>query len=192
MNILISGFESFGGREVNNSWEIAKRFEAYHELDVCRVPVSFKKAHEVIIDALRRKKYDLVIMLGETSLTTDYVRLERLAINYIDSAGPDNEGNIANDEVLVKNAPKAYFSTLPIKRYVTHLKELGHKVKSSNSTGTFVCNSLYYHVLRYLEENGSETAALFIHLPASTETVSLKEMENTLAAILSYFNKRRL
>lgn len=183
MNVLISGFEPFGGREVNNSWEIAKRFEASHEVDVFRVPVSFRKAHKVIIDALKRKKYDLVILLGETSVTKDYVRLERLAINYIDSTGPDNDGDIANDEVLVEKAPKAYFSTLPVKRYVTHLKELGYKVKASNSAGTFVCNSLYYHVLRYLEENGSDTAALFVHLPVATEVVSMKEMEYTIGAI---------
>lgn len=189
MNVLISGFEPFGNREVNNSWEVANRFEASNEIDVCRVPVSFRKSHDVIIDALRRKEYDLVILLGETAFTKDYVRLERLAINYKDSTKPDNDGYIACDEELVRNAPKAYFSTLPIKRLTAYLKELGHKVKITNSAGTFVCNSLYYHVLRYLEENGSDTAALFLHLPVETEVVSMREMEDTLAAILTFFNK---
>lgn len=189
MNILIGGFEPFGGRDVNNAWETAKRFEGRQGIDVKKVPVSFKKAHEVIINALRRKKYDLVILLGETAFTTDYVRLERLAINYIDSSRPDNEGYIANDEELVENAPKAYFSSIPLKAYTNHLKESGHKVKVTNTTGTFVCNSLYYQVLRYLEENGSDTAALFLHVPVATNIVSIREMEDTLAAILSYFNK---
>lgn len=189
MNVLISGFAPFGGREVNNSWEIAKHFREYDEIDVKSVPVSFKKAHIVIIDALRYKKYDLILMLGETSLTNDYVRLERLAINYMDSTTPDNEGYIANDEELVRNAPKAYFSTIPIKKITSFLKELGYKVKISNSTGTFVCNSLYYNVLRYLGENRDSTPALFLHLPVRTNIVSKEEMERIITSILSYFNK---
>lgn len=187
MNILISGFEPFCGRKVNNSWEIAKRFEWCQRMDVCKIPVSFSRAHNFIIDALKRKKYNLVIMLGETSVTSDYVRLERVAINYRDSSKPDNEGYIADDEAIVENAPKAYFSTLPIKKYVAHLKELGYQVKASNSGGSFVCNSVYYHVLRHLEENGSVTAALFLHLPVATNIVSMEEMENVIGAILSYF-----
>lgn len=189
MKILISGFEPFGGREVNNSWEIAKRFGACADIDVTGVPVSFTTAHDVIIGALRRKKYDLVIMLGETSYTSEYVRLERLAINYRDSVKPDNEGYIANDEELVENAPKAYFSTIPVKEYTTYLKGLGYKVKATNSTGTFVCNSLYYQVLRYIDENGSDTAALFLHLPVDTNIVTLEEMEGIIGATLSYFDK---
>lgn len=188
MNILIGGFEPFDGREVNNAWEIAKRFERKDGIDVCRLPVSFKNAHKVIINALRQKKYDLVILLGETSFTSEYVRLERLAINYKDSAKPDNDGYIADDEVVVENAPKAYFSTIPIKKYVTCLKELGYKVKATNSTGTFVCNSLYYNVLRYIEENNIHTAALFLHLPVTTDIVSIGEMEDIVIAILSCFN----
>ena len=189
MNILISGFEPFDNREVNNSWEIAKRFGECSDIDVLRVPVSFQKAQDVIIEALGRKNYDLVIMLGETSLTSECVRLERLAINFRDSVRPDNEGYIANDEELVEKASKAYFSTLPIKKYTTYLKDLGYKLKASNSAGTFVCNSLYYHTLRYLEENGISATAVFLHLPVATNIVSMEEMEDIITSILSYFKK---
>lgn len=189
MRVLISGFEPFGGRAINNAWEIAKRFEPCDGIDVCKVPVSFKNAHKVVIETMGRKKYDLVIMMGETPFTTDYVRLERLAINYMDSEKPDNDGYVADDEALVENAPKAYFTSLPVKKYTGHLKDLGYKVKTTNSTGTFVCNSLYYNVLRHLEESGSDTAALFLHLPVTTDMVSMEEMETIINAILSYFVK---
>lgn len=188
-NVLISGFDPFGSREINNSWEIANLFGECAEIDVVRVPVSFKKAHNVIIEALRHKKYDLALMLGESSFSNEYVRLERLAINYMDSVGPDNDGYIANDETIVENAPMAYFSPLHIKKLFIHLKESGFKVKASNSAGTFVCNSLYFHVLRYLEESESNTAALFLHLPVSTKIVSMDEMKEIVDSIISYFNK---
>lgn len=187
MNVLICGFEPFGGRQVNNSWEVAKLFEGIPGIDVLKVPVSFRRAHEPILDALGRKSYDLVIMLGETSFTQDCVRLERLAINYMDSSKPDNDGLVADDEAIAEKAPKAYFSPLPLKKFMARLKESGHKVKITNTAGTFVCNSLYYHVLRHLEETGSATAALFIHLPVSTDTVSLKEMADTAAGVISCF-----
>lgn len=187
--ILLTGFEPFGDRSVNNSWEVAKKFDGASDIDVLKLPVSFNRAHRIVEETLKKQHYDLILLLGETSATTDYVRMERLAINYKDSTRPDNEGYIADDEVIVENAPKAYFSSLPIKRYVRHLKELGHKVRVSNSSGTFVCNSLYYHVLRYLEENSGNTSALFLHLPVATKIVTLEEMTSIIAAILSIFNK---
>lgn len=191
MSILLCGFEPFGERDINNAWEVVKQFQGIPDIDVLMLPVSFNRSHKVIIEALRRKKYDLVIMLGETSITTDYVRLERLAINYKDSTKPDNDGIIADDELIVENAPKAYFSSLPIKRFATHLRELDYRVKASNSAGTFVCNSLYYQVLRYIDESGSNTAALFLHLPVTSEIVSMEEMKNIIIAILSFYNLSR-
>lgn len=188
MKILIGGFEPFGKRETNNAWEVAKQFQDISNIDILQIPVSFKRAHQVIIDALAKKQYDLILTLGETGFTNDYVRLERLAINYKDSVGPDNDGIKANDEELVAGAPKAYFTSFPVKKAVEVLKMQGHKVKVTNSTGTFVCNSLYYHLLRHLEENGSDTIALFLHLPVATDIISLKEMEDTVASIITYFS----
>lgn len=35
----------------------------------------------------------------------------------------------------------------------------------SHDAGRFVCNYLYYHVLRYLESCQSQTKAIFVHVP---------------------------
>lgn len=182
---LICGFEPFGHRNINNSWEVAKRFQDIPNIDILKLPVSFRKAHRVIIDALADRQYDLILMLGETGFTTDYVRLERLAINYKDSVNPDNDGVVADDEELVAGAPKAYFTTFPVKKVAALLKEQGHKVKVTNSTGTFVCNSLYYNILRHIEENRLLPTPLFIHLPVSTDVISLDDMENTITSLIS-------
>ena len=191
MRTLLTGFEPFGNRKINNSWDVARHFEGMENIDVVRVPVSFGRAPKVVIDALKCKKYDLILMLGETGVTKDKIRLERVALNFMDSSIADNDGIVADEEELISGAVSAYFTSFPIKLVAGKLVKKGYKVKVTNSAGTFVCNSLYYHILRHLEENGGHTAALFIHLPAETTILSIEEMKDTISSILSCFNKNR-
>lgn len=184
MNVLLCGFEPFGERMVNNAWEVAKKYEGIEEIKVLKIPVSFRNAHEIVIGEINKNLYDLIIMLGETSFTPDNIRLERIAINYKDSTRPDNDGIVADDESIITLAPKAYFTHFPVKRICDIIKGKGFKIKVTNSTGTFVCNSLYFNILHYIETNKLTTKALFIHVPATTEVISLKEMKNTLDEII--------
>lgn len=184
MKILVCGFEPFGQREENNAWEVVRRYEGADNIDVLKIPVSFERAHNVVIDVLNRNRYDFVIMVGETSFTPDNVRLERLAINYKDSIKPDNDGIFADDEEIITSAPKAYFTSFPVKKICEKIKERGHKIKVTNSTGTFVCNSLYFNILHYIEIYRLTTKALFIHVPAITEELSLDEIKNTIDEVI--------
>lgn len=189
MKILICGFEAYGERGINNAWEVTKQFQEVPHIDILKLPVSFEKSHSVIIDALTRKQYDFILILGETGLTADYVRLERLAINYKDAVKPDNDGMVADDEEIMIDAPKAYFTSFPIKKIFLNLKEKGHKIKITNSAGTFVCNSTYYHVLHYISEHKLAQVALFVHLPVSTEIISLDEMEQTIKELIEIYKR---
>ena len=188
MRILICGFEPFGGKEVNNAWEVAKQYEGKEGIKVVKIPVSFQHAHKIIIGEINRNRYDLIIMLGETSVTPDNLRMERVAINYKDSVNPDNDGIIADDEEIISSAPKAYFTSFPVKKICEKIKEKGHKIKVTNSAGTFVCNSLYFHILHYIETNNLSPKAIFIHVPSTTQVISLEEMRNTLNEVIKSFN----
>lgn len=188
MKILLCGFEAYGERDLNNAWEVAKQFQDVPNIDILKLPVSFNRSHKVIIDELNCNQYDIIIILGETGFTTDYVRLERLAINYKDSVKPDNDGIMADDEELILGAPKAYFSAFPVKKVAANLKEKGKKVKVTNSTGTYVCNSVYYNILHHLSEKESPIVALFVHLPASVEIISMPEMVQIVRDIIEEFN----
>ena len=184
MRILITGFEPFGSRKTNNSWEVAKAFRNRDEIKVLQLPVSFSRSHCLVIDQIEKQSFDLVIMLGETSTSKDHIRLERVAINLKDSINTDNDDVIADEEILVEDASSAYFTKFPLKKIVGKLKELGYPAKVSNSAGTFVCNSLYFHILYYIETYRLPTKALFIHVPATTEMITLEEMKNTLDEII--------
>lgn len=187
MNILITAFEPFAGRSKNISYIVAEYLDNSSSTDVILLPVSFDKAHKRVIQAISSKNYDLILMLGETSATKDYIRLERLALNFRDSESPDNKGYIANEEIIIPDAPIACFSNFPIKSACKELQKRCFKVKISNSAGTFVCNSLYYHTLHYINENKIPLTALFVHLPASTEIISHDEMTNTMRNLINIF-----
>lgn len=184
MKILLSGFEPFRNRKTNQSWEISKKFIGSDNVKVVLLPVSFSKAHRILITELESDVFDLVIMLGETASTSDAVRLERVAINLKDSEAPDNDGVSPDEEEIIKNAPKAYFTGLPLKKYRAFLKGKGYKVKITNSAGSFVCNSVYYNILHYLAEKELPTGAVFVHLPVLTDQVSLEEMEQIIKDIM--------
>ena len=184
MRILITGFEPFGSRNINISGEVAKAFEGKENINVILLPVSFKQSHIKVIEAIDTNKYDIILLLGETSVTKDCIRLERLAINFMDSINPDNDGIYANEEKLIEEAPPAYFTKFPIKPISSSLREKGYKIKITNSAGTFVCNSLYFHVLHHIESHNLPQIALFIHLAASTEVISIEEMCQTIMELI--------
>ena len=191
MKVLISGFEPFGTRDINISWEVAKCFKDIDpEIDVVRLPVSFQNAHLPVIKLLEVKDYDLVIMLGEAS-QTDYIRIERLAINYKDSSSPDNDGVRPDDQRLVHSAPDAYFTPVPVKKLSEVLSNEGFKQKVSNSAGTYVCNSLYFNILHHQRLNNLSCRTLFLHVPRSTETLSLNEMGHTVERIIQILRDKQ-
>lgn len=184
MNILITGFEPFGSHKTNNSWEIVKALKNRNEIKILCLPVSFSRAHDEVLDLIKKQSFDLIIMLGETSSTNDYIRLERVAINLKDSINKDNDAITADEELLVEDAALAYFTKFPVKKIAGQLKEEGYPVKVTNSAGTFVCNSLYFNILHYIETNKLTTKALFIHVPSTTQIISLEEMQKTMDEII--------
>ncbi|XP_030461518.2 uncharacterized protein LOC115681658 [Syzygium oleosum] len=54
-------------------------------------------------------------------------------------------------------------TSLPIQEIAQALSKKGYHVMTSDDAGRFVCNYVYYHSLRFAEENGIKS--LFVHVP---------------------------
>ncbi|OMO86215.1 Peptidase C15, pyroglutamyl peptidase I [Corchorus capsularis] len=54
-------------------------------------------------------------------------------------------------------------TTLPVEEITKALAKKGYEVMTSDDAGRFVCNYVYYHSLRFAEQNG--TKSLFVHVP---------------------------
>jgi pyroglutamyl-peptidase len=71
----------------------------------------------------------------------------------------------------------AYWSTLPIKAVVSALREAGLEAWVSQSAGTFVCNYLFYGLMRTLAKTPTVRGG-FIHVPYLPE-----QIENSLPSM---------
>jgi pyroglutamyl-peptidase len=154
--VLVTGFEPFGAERTNPSWEVCTLLGpeiAGMRVEICRVPCEFRRAIEVVAEAIERLHPVLVVCLGQAG---GRLRLgvERVAINIDDARIPDNSGVQPIDELIAPNGPPAYFAS-----------------EVSNTAGTYVCNHLMYGVLHYLAASGHRARAGFIHVPYSEEQV---------------------
>lgn len=166
MKVLITGFEPFGGYSYNSSWEVASRVSAICvegvEVFAEQLPVSFQRVEGVLRDAVEIHRPDVLIMLGQSALA-DGVRLERVALNMMDSVMGDNDGYKPCEETIYEGEDNALFTTMPIKQLHKALADFAIPAKISNSAGLYVCNRTYYGALRLCDERAIK--AIFVHLP---------------------------
>lgn len=167
MKLLITGFEPYWDYPENSSWAVAEKVTACGMLGVDvvaeQMPVSFERVATAIRNAVEKHRPDLIIMLGQSG-GSDRVKLERVALNMMDSKLADNDGFIPNEEPINTNTPTALFTNMPIKSLRTSIEEQGVAVKISNSCGLYVCNRLYYEALLLCQEQ-PQIRAIFVHLP---------------------------
>ena len=185
--VLITGFEPFGGSEVNSSWETAVRVGQQSPKGVCMetllLPVNFMRAGKMIREALKEKRPDVLVMLGQRG-KGESIYIERIAINMMDASNPDNDGYHPQEQTIVDGGEAAYFSNFPVKKLRDALLQKGIPARVSNSAGLYVCNSTYYNALNEIYEQGLPTKALFIHLPIISEDFPIEMLTDAILAII--------
>ena len=177
--VLVTGFDAFCGEKTNPSWEICTQLPksiAGLRIETARVPCEFRRAIEVVAEAIERHRPSLVVCLGQAGGRA-HLSVERVAINVDDARVEDNAGSRPIDEPIAASGPPAYFATLPIKAMVEGMRSAGVPAEVSNSAGTYVCNHLMYGVLHYLAnrtppplgggQGEGRVRAGFIHVPFS-------------------------
>ena len=167
MKLLLTGFDPFGGETINPALEAVKLVS--EQLDTVTVikleiPTVFHKSLDVLTEAIHTHKPDAVLCVGQAG-GRDALTPERVAINIDDAGIPDNDGNQPIDRTIFSDGAPAYFSTLPIKAMVAHIREQGIPAKVSNTAGTFVCNHLMYGLLYTLDKYYPHAKGGFVHVP---------------------------
>ena len=168
-SLLITGFEPFGGENINPSWEAVSRLPSgigEYELHKLLVPVVFGEAAKVIINEAEKIKPDVILCIGQAG-GRDSITPELVAINLRHAKIPDNAGNQPEDEPIIVGGENALFSTLPVRKIAEALNATGISSKLSYSAGAYVCNDLLYTLLDCYKN--SETGVAFIHVPYCTE-----------------------
>lgn len=171
MRILVTAFEPYGGNDTNISQKVLDAIQA--DVTKLLLPVSFRRAPEVLNEAIDQFQPDVIISMGQAA-EGDKIRLEHLAINMMDSAKGDNDGYMPNVELICPEAPLALKTALPVKQLCADCINAGLPTMVSNSAGLYVCNRIYFEALR------RTLNSLFVHIPQNMDLEIAKQVINSL------------
>lgn len=178
MKLLLTGFEPFGESKINPSEQVVCAFERDKipgiDLHTAILPVERVRGPQTLLDAVARVKPDAVLCLGEASRRMA-ISIERVAINLMDYRIPDNTGQKIIDESIVRDAPAAYFCTLPVRAMFDAVRAAGVPTELSLSAGAYLCNQVTYVLLHHLAQNRMNIPAGFVHLPALPAQVAARD-----------------
>jgi pyroglutamyl-peptidase len=174
LKALVTGFEPFGGDEVNpSSLAVDRLKKKYGSLVVhtATLPCSFARSTRVLQDAIDRAKPDIVLCVGLAGGRSELC-LERVGINVQDARIRDNDGRQPIDKPVVKGGPAAHFATLPIKACVAAMRQAGLAAAVSNTAGTFVCNHILYTLMDIASRHPTALRGGFLHVPYAPEQIA--------------------
>lgn len=181
--VLVTGFEPFLGEPINPSamilTEIRKNFEFSGSVETLLLPVSFSKAAKILSEKIvsAKETYQVVLMLGQAG-GRKRICLERVALNWIETEHPDEDGVNPSQGRIDEIAAAAFFSTAPVSDWKSLLASQGLPVEVSLSAGGYVCNYLYFKALQLRLSLPSSPQMCFIHVPYLPEQVLGKPAEN--------------
>ena len=163
--LLITGFDPFGGADVNPSWQAVSRLpETVGEFELCKleIPTVYDLATRVVLEKAAEFQPDVILCVGQAG-GRDSITPERIGVNIRDARISDNAGNQPRGEFVAEDGPAAYFATVPVEKMVQAVEAAGIKATVSNSAGAFVCNDTLYGILHHFA--GTDVRCGFIHVP---------------------------
>jgi pyroglutamyl-peptidase len=168
--ILVTGFGPFPGVEVNPTQTLAERLSntTFHDMPVVSrvLDVSYQRSAEQLFEHLGGAWPHCIVHFG-VATGSDQVRIETQAVNRKAADIPDVDGEEFEQAVVHADHPlDAVLQTrLRADQIVASLNENGFPARTSDNAGRYVCNSLYFNSLAFLELSGVERPSVFVHMP---------------------------
>lgn len=179
--ILVTGFEPFGGKRTNSSWEAVKTLPATidgHDVVTAQLPVTYRVG-EVLEDLLDQHRPAAVVSFGLRGSHPN-VQMEQQAWNYGGGAA-DNVG--AHGPLTLSHDGAAPIRVTPTISIETARKLLsnGQTIDVSDNAGTFICEALLYN----LGVKFGPSPFAFFHMPAHSESAEFAGYKTLPLATLS-------
>ncbi len=176
MKILVTGFDPFDKDIINPAYEAVKKLpDTIKDTQIIKleIPTSFERSKKAIEDAIEKYNPDVVLSIGQAGGRNE-ITVEKVAINLIEARIKDNDGDQPLGTPVREDGETAYFTNLPIKGMVSHIKENNIPATISYTAGTFVCNSVMYNILYLINKKYPNLKGGFIHVPFLPEQAVLK------------------
>ena len=162
MKWLVTAFAPFGGASSNSSQIVLNQLRLrnwggqieFHS----PVPVEFNWAWKNILEVLDRdQEFTGILALGQAE---NRIRLgiEQVALNFNNARIPDNAGLTPAEGPIDSDAPILFGTNIPWLDF-----ELSKHSERSYSAGTYVCNNVMFHSLRWALANKKKAG--FVHIP---------------------------
>ncbi|MFO7677956.1 MAG: hypothetical protein R6V50_06215 [Thermoplasmatota archaeon] len=164
--VLITGFGPFHTYDVNPSELIAQNLSGQiiddAEIVGIVLPVDFKESVEAIVLAIQQFKPVLVISLGLSPRSTG-VDIETLGLNL--KRNPLYEGGLFLPRRIDPKGPFIRLSTFDTVDIVQGIKNDGIATRQSFFAGMYICNTVLYETLGFINQYNLDIKAGFIHVP---------------------------
>ena len=163
--LLITGFDPFGGANINPAWEAVKLLPetiADFEVHKLEIPTVYGLASQKVLEKAAEVRPDVILCIGQAGGRAS-VTPERIGVNIRDAKIADNAGNQPVGAFVAEDGPAAYFATVPVMAMADAIRAAGLPGQVSNSAGAFVCNDTLYALLHHYA--GTDVSVGFIHVP---------------------------
>jgi pyroglutamyl-peptidase len=164
--VLVTGFEPFDRADVNPSQLLVETFDG----DVAKavLPVSYARAADALRAVVRDAEPEVVICFGQADGRSG-ISVERFAHNLDEAEPADNDAAAGSGAPIDADGPAAYRSTLPIDEIVASLRRERIPAAPSRDAGGFLCNHVFYVLMRELDLHRPGTIGGFVHVPLVPE-----------------------
>lgn len=158
--ILVSGFKPFLKEKINPSELLVEKLKVkYQDLKTVVLPTEFDGAFVELQKQIEQTKPKFIIMFGQAGGRPN-VCLEKIALNWNQTKSPD-EVKFIPQTGRIGDGELALMSTFQVDDLSAFLADRGLRSETSYSAGTYVCNNLYFKVLK----NYPLIQSIFVHVP---------------------------
>lgn len=200
-SVVISGFDHYEDIDVNPSAEVPKMVaeqgigissdaddplaDVSVTIHAVTLPISFTNSWPQLLEAIEAAQPDIVIATG-FKYAARGIALERCATNVMDIVDEDDVASIqanaattlrteetrAERQPIAPDGPAAYWTKLPLHAILTDFAKHNIPATLSSDAGTYVCNSLFYHLLCWTSVQKKNVLSGFVSFPKVTESHS--------------------
>ena len=172
--VLLTGFEPFGGRPINTSWEAIAPLEGRRVGDATlrclRLPVEWGRTAAPLKAALDALHPDAVLCLGEGH--PGKLSVETLARNQV-LPYPDNRKALPGRSCVLPGAPDSYPGALPVEGILSRLRAAGFHAEASSDAGRYLCEECFFTLMHL--GRGMKGPRGFLHVPPEMDPARARE-----------------
>lgn len=180
MIVLVTGFEPYTPHKTNPTEELSRGLDGARvgpvRVRAAVLPVHHEEAAVRVRALLDEARPDAVLHLG-LAAGRARIAVERVAVNVMDYAVPDNAGCQKADEPCVPSGPAAYLTTLPVRAIATRLVDAGIPAYVSDTAGAYLCNQTLYTTLHAVAALAVPPRVGFLHLPLLPSMVAASGLD---------------